>query len=51
MRKITLAEFVDGYEKGYITDIVFVKNKIYGKDPRGMADKPEVYAVVWSDVL
>lgn len=50
MQKITLAKFLEGYEKGYITEVVYVKNKIYGKDPRGQANEPKPYKVVWADV-
>lgn len=50
MEEITLAEFIDGYEKGYIIDIVTVKNKLYGKDPRGMAHSGKAYKIVWANI-
>lgn len=50
MEEITIAEFVDGYEKGYITDVIAIGNKVYGKDPRGMADEPEPFKVVWATI-
>lgn len=50
MKQITIAEFLAGYEEGYITDVVAVGNKIYGKDPRGMADSVKTYDVVWATI-
>ena len=47
MEQITIAKFLEGYEEGYITDIVSVKDKVYGKDPRGQANKPKPYKIVW----
>ena len=50
MRQITVAEFLDGYEQGYITDVVAIGTRVYGKDPRGMADSDKMYDVVWAEV-
>ena len=50
MEQITKAEFLEGYEQGYISDIVYCVGKIYGKDPRGQANKPKSYKVVWADI-
>jgi len=34
MKEITLDLFIQGYEKGFITEIIVVKNRIYGRiDP------------------
>jgi len=51
MEKITISEFLSGYEEGYITDIVSIKDKVYGKDPRGQAHKTKRYKIVWSVIL
>jgi len=48
MKEITLAEFIEGYEQGYITDVVAIKDKVYGKDPRGMADSEKQFEVVFA---
>lgn len=50
MEQISLAEFIDGYAEGYIVDVVVVKDRIYGKDPRGMADEDARYKVVWAEI-
>jgi len=47
MKQITKAEFLEGYELGYITDVVSIQNRVYGKDPRGMADTGKAYEVVY----
>ena len=39
---ITKSEFLQGYEEGFIIDVVTVGNYIYGKDPRGMNTKYKV---------
>jgi len=49
MKQITKAEFIEGYELGYIRDVVAIGNRVYGKDPRGMGDKPKEYEVVYCE--
>jgi len=48
VRQITVAEFIDGYEKGLISDIVVVKDKIYGKSVKGMATSDASFETVWA---
>lgn len=48
MEELTIANFIQGYEDGYITDVIVVKDKIYGKDPRGMAEQSKRYKVVFA---
>lgn len=53
MREINLNDFIEGVEQGYITDVVFIGNninRVYGKDPRGQADNPQKYELVWATV-
>lgn len=50
MKQLTKAEFLEGYELGYITDIVSIGNRVYGKDPRGMADKEKRFEVVYVEL-
>lgn len=50
MKELTKAEFLQGYEKGYISDIVSIGNKVYGKDPRGMVGTGKRFEVVWCSV-
>lgn len=42
VKTITLAEFLYGYEKGTITDIISIKNAIYGKDS-SIATRPKTF--------
>lgn len=46
MKQISLAKFLEGYEKGCISDVVFLKDKIYGKDSRALGSYDIVWAVV-----
>lgn len=56
MKQITLAEFILGYEKDYILNVVTVKNRIYGKDeriaslPKSHEDREKTYEIVWADI-
>ena len=50
MRQITPQEFLDGVELGFITEVFAIGRRVYGKDPRGKAEMPEMYDVVWADV-
>jgi len=53
LREITLAEFIEGVEKGLISNTTFVgntTNRIYGKSVKGMATKPENFELVWAKV-
>lgn len=50
MRQITPQQFLDGVEQGYITEVFAIGRRVYGKDPRGKADNPKKYDVVWADV-
>jgi len=53
MREITLNEFIEGVEKGLISDTIFIGNnvnRVYGKSVKGMADKPNPYEIVWAKV-
>lgn len=54
MQKINLSTFIDGYEDGSITDVVGIKDKIYGKQIRYPSKIPSnqrpLYRVVWSDI-
>lgn len=50
MKKLTKAEFLLGYELGYIRDVVSIGNRVYGKDPRGMAEEKKMFQVVWCEV-
>ena len=49
MKQLTKTKFLEGYEKGYITDVIAVGSKIYGKDPRGQA-KTKLFEVVWCNI-
>jgi len=49
MKELTKAKFLEGYELGYITDVVSIGPRVYGKDPRGMADKPKRFEVVFCE--
>lgn len=50
MQHVDILDFLAGYEDGYISDVVFIKDKVYGKDPRGMSESGRTYKVVWADV-
>lgn len=47
MKQITKLEFLEGYEQGFIVDVVAIQNRVYGKDPRGMFEEPKMYEVVY----
>jgi hypothetical protein len=49
LKELTKAEFVAGYELGYISDIIVVGNRLYGKDPRGCAGIKR-FEVVYCDL-
>lgn len=46
VEETTLEDFLDAWAKGYISDVIFIRNEVYGKDVRGMADKPDLYKIV-----
>jgi hypothetical protein len=52
--QLTLAEFLDGYMEGNITEcvsvIVATKQRVYGRDPRGMESTAYLYKIVWCEV-
>jgi len=48
MKQVTLAEFIKGYEEGYITDVVTVKDRVFGKDPRGRGNLKPAYDIVYA---
>jgi hypothetical protein len=50
MNQLTPQEFLTGVEEGYITEVFSVGRRVYGKDPRGMADTGKQYQVVWADI-
>ena len=50
MKRLTVQEFLEGYELGYIRDVVSIANRVYGKDPRGMANKEKRFEVVYCDI-
>lgn len=50
MEEITIQQFLEGYAQGYITDIVAVGNRVYGKDPRGQAYKQATFKIVWATI-
>lgn len=50
MKKLSKLEFLEGYEEGYITDVVAIGNRVYGKDPRGMAESDKRFEVVYIDL-
>ena len=47
LRQITIADFLDGVQKGYITDIFALGTRVYGKDSRGKADSNELFDIVF----
>jgi len=53
LREIPLAEFIEGVEKGLISNTTFVgntTNRIYGKSVKGMAAATVPYELVWAKV-
>jgi len=50
MRQITKQEFLSGYEEGYITEVVAIGTRVYGRDPRGQGETEKGYEVVYTDV-
>lgn len=50
MNQITPTQFLDGVEKGYITEVFAIGRRVYGKDPRGCSGTSVRYNVVWADV-
>ena len=49
MELIPLSEFLDGYEKGLINEIIVVGNKIYGRTVIQLAPTQN-FKVVWSNL-
>lgn len=49
-REITKAEFIDLYEDGDVYEVVYVKDRVYGRSPVDQADKPEKFEVVYAVV-
>lgn len=52
MRQITPSEMLEQSEKGVIVGIFSIGRRVYGFDPRGLANDPEGrrYELVWADV-
>ena len=50
MRLIAIAVFLDMYEKGQLSEIVFVKDKVYARSTIGQARNPEGYEIVYAVV-
>lgn len=50
MREIPLAEFLQDYEDGVLTEVVPIGrlNKIFARSVKGRADNPQQYEVVWA---
>lgn len=44
---ITKVEFLQGYEKGYVNEVVLIDNYLYGRDNRGnKAELKQEFTVV-----
>lgn len=50
MREISIQEFIEDYAEALISDVVVVKNRIYGRSVKGQADNPDRYEVVWAAI-
>ena len=50
MRLITITQFLDMYENGQLTEVVFVKDKVYARSTLGQADNPAGYEIVYAVV-
>ena len=48
MRQITLSEFQRLYEDGYVSEIVTLKDRIFGRSIKGQADNPKRHEVVFA---
>lgn len=55
MQELSIQTFISGYEDGSITDVVVIKDKIYGKQLRYASKIPSSqrppYRVVWATLL
>ena len=49
MREITLSEFMDSYEKGFLTEVVYIKDKVYARSMKGK-DSITLYEIVYAVV-
>lgn len=50
MEQVTKAKFLEGYEEGYIQDVVAIGNRVYGRDPRGCKESGKAWKVVYAEV-
>ncbi len=50
MKELTPQQFLQGVEKGYISDVFAVDRRVYGKDPRGLARSKKGFEVVWANI-
>jgi len=56
VKTINLQEFLDGYENGTITDIISIKNAVYGKDssissrPKTFEEREKIFETVRADL-
>lgn len=49
-REITKNEFIQLYEDGDIYEVIYVKDRVYGRSPVGKGDDPKGYEVVYAVV-
>lgn len=50
MKELTIQKWLELYEEGLLSNVICVKDKIYGRTSYQQAKKPERYIVVWASV-
>lgn len=48
MRQITKVQFLELYERGMLTETVYVGDRVIARSVEGQADNPNRYEVVWA---
>lgn len=50
MKQITVQEFVQAWRDGYISDIVVLRDRVYGRSVKGQAGTPRGHEIVYADI-
>lgn len=53
MKEISLTEFLEKYEEGFIKEVVVIKSKVYGRDSSYTFERAEagkISEIVWANI-
>ena len=49
IKKVSLAEFLEDWERGLMLEVQGAGNQLYGKSVKGQAENPRGYIMVYAD--